>query len=161
MASNEHKNLSNANLHDPKDFSTASNSTFLSKNSSGDLSWVRNKQSIIVDVSKNETTDLTTGDGKSYFRMPYAFTLTSIRASVNTAPAGETLLTIDVEMGESILSTLITIDSGEETSTTAATPPVINISALTDDAEIKINIDSVGNDVAGKGLKVVLIGYPV
>jgi len=39
MASNEHKNLSNANLHVPLDFSTASNSTVLTKNSAGELSW--------------------------------------------------------------------------------------------------------------------------
>tara|TARA_R100001244_G_scaffold33812_1_gene31422 strand:+ start:447 stop:1100 length:654 start_codon:yes stop_codon:yes gene_type:complete len=39
MASNEHKNLSNANLHVPVDFSTASNSTVLTKNSVGDLDW--------------------------------------------------------------------------------------------------------------------------
>lgn len=42
MANNEHKNLSNANLHVPKDFSTASNSTTLTKNSSGDLAWISN-----------------------------------------------------------------------------------------------------------------------
>jgi hypothetical protein len=39
MASNEHKNLNNDNLHVPLDFSTASNSTLLTKNSSGDLEW--------------------------------------------------------------------------------------------------------------------------
>ena len=42
MANNEHKNLSNANLHVPKDFSTASNSTTLTKDSSGNLSWISN-----------------------------------------------------------------------------------------------------------------------
>tara|TARA_B100001094_G_scaffold228773_1_gene223375 strand:+ start:51 stop:698 length:648 start_codon:yes stop_codon:yes gene_type:complete len=39
MASNEHKNLSNANLHVPLDFSTASNSTVLTKDSAGSLVW--------------------------------------------------------------------------------------------------------------------------
>ena len=39
MASNEHKNLSNANLHDPKDFSTAASSTVCSKDSGGNLVW--------------------------------------------------------------------------------------------------------------------------
>jgi len=39
MASNEHKNLSNANLHLPLDFSIANNSTVLTKNSSGSLEW--------------------------------------------------------------------------------------------------------------------------
>ena len=42
MANNEHKNLSNSNLHVPKDFSTASNSTTLTKDSSGNLSWISN-----------------------------------------------------------------------------------------------------------------------
>lgn len=40
MASNEHKNLNNANLHPPLDFSTASNSTILSKNSTGSVEWI-------------------------------------------------------------------------------------------------------------------------
>jgi len=39
MASNEHKNLSNANLHVPLDFSTASSSTVLTKDSTGALVW--------------------------------------------------------------------------------------------------------------------------
>jgi|TARA_R100001530_G_scaffold633_2_gene1054 hypothetical protein len=39
MAANEHRNLSNDNLHLPLDFSTASNSTVLTKNSDGDLVW--------------------------------------------------------------------------------------------------------------------------
>ena len=47
MASNEHSNLSNANLHVPLDFSTASNNTILTKDSSGNLIW-ENKKSIKV-----------------------------------------------------------------------------------------------------------------
>ena len=39
MASNEHSNLSNANLHLPLDFSTASNDTVLTKDGSGNLVW--------------------------------------------------------------------------------------------------------------------------
>ena len=39
MASNEHKNLNNANLHLPLDFSIANNDTVLTKNSSGSLEW--------------------------------------------------------------------------------------------------------------------------
>ena len=39
MATNEHKNLSNSNIHNPKDFSTATNSTVLTKDSSGSLVW--------------------------------------------------------------------------------------------------------------------------
>lgn len=107
----------------------------------------------------DETTALTTGTAKVTFRMPFAFTLTAVRASVTTAPTGS-VLTVDInEAGASILSTKITIDASEKTSTTAATPPVISDTALADDAEITVDIDTVGSTVAGAGLKVWLIGY--
>ena len=43
MAANEHKNLSNSNLHDPKDFSIATNDTLLSKDDADNLIWVQKK----------------------------------------------------------------------------------------------------------------------
>lgn len=108
----------------------------------------------------DETTALTTGAAKATFRMPFAMTLTAVRANVVTAPTGS-VLTVDInEGGVSILSTKITIDATEKTSTTAATPPVISDTALADDAEITIDIDTVGSTIAGAGLKVWLIGYP-
>ena len=57
-----------------------------------------------------------------------------------------------------MLSTVISIDATEKTSTTAATPPVISDSALADDAEITVDIDQVGSTIAGTGLKIWLIG---
>jgi hypothetical protein len=106
----------------------------------------------------DETTDLTTGTAKATFRMPHAMTLTAVRASVTTAPVGS-VLTVDInEGGSTILSTKITIDASDKTSTTAATPPVISDSALADDAEITVDIDTVGSSTAGAGLKIWLIG---
>lgn len=43
MASNEHSSLAEAQLHNPKGFSTASNNTHLTKNNSGELTWATNK----------------------------------------------------------------------------------------------------------------------
>ena len=107
----------------------------------------------------DETTLLTTGTAKATFRMPYAFTLTAVRASVNTAPTGS-VLTVDInEGGSTILSTKLTIDASEKTSTSAAAAAVISDTSLADDAEMTIDIDGVGSTVAGKGLKIVLIGY--
>lgn len=106
----------------------------------------------------DETTALTTGTAKLTFRMPCAMTVTSVRASVGTAPTGSTLVVDINESGTSILSTKLSIDAGEKTSTTAATPPVISDSALADDAEITIDIDQIGSTIAGAGLKIVLIG---
>ena len=90
--------------------------------------------------------------------MPYAFTVQEVRASVTTAPVGSTIIVDINEGGTTILSTKLSIDASEKTSTTAATPPVISDSALADDAEITIDIDQVGSGTAGAGLKVALIG---
>lgn len=108
----------------------------------------------------DEATALTAGTAKVTFRMPFGFTLSEVRASVTTAPTGS-VLTVDInESGSTILSTKLTIDAGEKTSTTAATPAVISDANLADDAEITIDIDGVGSSVAGAGLKVYLIGTP-
>jgi hypothetical protein len=112
----------------------------------------------LVVAASDETTALTTGTAKITFRMPRAVTLTSVRASLTTAQASGSIFTVDInENGTSILSTKLTIDNTEKTSTTAATPPVISDTALADDAEITIDIDQIGNGSA-KGLKVMLIG---
>lgn len=106
----------------------------------------------------DETTALTTGAAKVTFRMPYAMTLTAVRASVTTAPVGSTLVVDINESGTTVLSTKLSIDASEKTSETAATAAVISDSALADDAEITIDIDQIGSSTAGAGLKVWLIG---
>ena len=106
----------------------------------------------------DETTALTVADDKLNFRMPYAMTVTEVRASVVTAPTGA-VITVDIEeSGTTIFSTLLTIDATEKTSTTAATPAVISDASLADDAEISINVDTIGSGTAGAGLKITFIG---
>lgn len=123
-----------------------------------DATWVGVTESIIVAAS-DETTALTAGTTKVTFRMPYAFTLTAVRASLTTAQASGSIFTVDInEGGATILSTKLTIDNTEKTSTTAATAPVLSDTALADDAEITVDIDQVGDGTA-KGLKITLIGY--
>jgi hypothetical protein len=107
----------------------------------------------------DETTAITTGTAKATFRMPFAFTLTEVRASVTTAPTGSTII-IDInEGGSTILSTKLSIDASEKTSTTAASAAVISDASLADDAEITIDFDQVGSTIAGAGVKVWLVGY--
>ena len=104
------------------------------------------------------TTALTTGIAKEVIRMPYAFTLTEVRAYLATAQSSGSILTVDInENGSSILSTKLTIDNGEKTSETALTAAVISDISLADDSEITFDVDQVGT--GGAGLKVVLIGY--
>ena len=117
------------------------------------------RQAVEIQLAaSDETTALTTGTGKVTFRMPHAMTLTAVRASLTTAQASGSIFTVDInESGTSILSTKLTIDNTEKTSTTAATPAVISDTALADDAEITIDIDQIGNGTA-TGLKITLIG---
>lgn len=117
----------------------------------------RQLESIIV-AAGDETTAITTGTAKVTFRMPYAFTLTAVRASLTTAQSSGSIFTVDInENGTSVLSTKLTIDNGETTSVTAATPPVIFDAALADDSVITVDVDQIGNGTAA-GLKVTLIG---
>lgn len=105
----------------------------------------------------SESTTLTTGTAKRTFRMPFAFTVTSVRASLSTASSSGTP-TVDInEGGTTILSTKLTIDANEKTSTTAATAAVVSDTALADDAEITIDIDVAGT--GAQGLKVYINGY--
>lgn len=117
-------------------------------------------ESIIIAVG-DETTAITTGTAKVTFRMPYAFTLTAIRGSLTTADSsGASKLTIDVnESGTSVISTKLTFDATESTTTTAAVPCVISDSSLADDAAITVDVDSLGTGADAKGLKITLIGY--
>lgn len=110
-------------------------------------------------AASDEITSITTGTGKATFRAPYAFTITAVRASVTTAPTGSTII-IDInEAGTTILSTKLSIDASEKTSTTAASAAVISDTAIADDAEITIDFDQVGSTVAGTGVKVWILGY--
>jgi hypothetical protein len=112
----------------------------------------------IQSAASDETTALTAGTAKVTFRLPVAFTLTAVRASLTTAQASGSIFTVDINQGgSSVLGTKLTIDNTEKTSTTAATPATITTSALTDDAEITIDIDQIGDGTA-KGLKITLIG---
>lgn len=119
------------------------------------------QESIIVACS-DETTALSAGAAKVTFRMPYAMTVSAVRASLSTAQtSGASLITVDInDSGSSILSTKLTIDNGEKTSLTAATPAVISASSLAADDEITIDIDAIGDGTA-KGLKVIINGTRV
>ncbi len=118
---------------------------------------VETKKEYIVIPLSDLTTNLTTGNTKAYFRMPFAATINSVRASVLVAQTAGSILTFDInEGGTSILSTKLTIDNNEKTSLTATTPVVISDTSLADDAEITFDIDQVGT-VGAKGAVITLL----
>lgn len=105
----------------------------------------------------DETTTITTGTAKVTWRMPFAMLVTAVRGGLSAASTSG-IPTFDInEGGTTILSTKLTIDANEKTSTTAATAAVISDANLADDAEMTIDIDVAGT--GAKGPKVWLIGW--
>ena len=118
--------------------------------------WVGMEPVEIIIPVGTPTTAIVAATNVAYFRAPKAFTLLEARASVFTVSSSG-LVTVDVnENGTTLLSTKLTIDASEKTSLTAATPPVISDSAIADDAEITIDVDTAGT--GAQGLIVVLKG---
>lgn len=110
----------------------------------------------------DQTTAISAGTNKVRRRAPFAFTITAARASLASAQASGTAVTIDVNnAGNSIHSTVITIDNNALTSVGAGTPNVLNSSyvSVADDAIIAIDIDACDASTAAAGLTVTLIGY--
>ena len=122
---------------------------------------IRLDEEVFIISLSDEATNLTAATGKASFHLPFAMTLTGVKATVNTAPTGATIVVDINEAGSTILTTKLSIDIGEFTSTTAATAAVIGGAgpALADNALLTFDIDQIGSSAAGKGLKVTLYGY--
>lgn len=106
--------------------------------------------------------DTATGNGKAYLHIPAdvgGFDLVEVHAEVQTAGTTNTLdiQIANVTQAADMLSTVITVDSGETGSDTAAAPPVID--AANDDVAtndlIRIDVDAIHTTPA-KGLLVTL-----
>jgi hypothetical protein len=139
---------SNVTIRMPTPTQYAATNMFLHANSS----WVAPEDHIIVDVSRDESTSLSTGTDKYVFYAPYAMTLTRIPKATLSTNSTSGVVTLDInEAGISILSTLLTIDQNESTSATAATPTVLADTTIADNAKISIDVDGAGT--GAKGLK--------
>lgn len=106
-----------------------------------------------------EATALTAATRLASLRLPFAFTLTGVRMSLGvTSSSG--IPTVDINKnGSTVLSTKLTVDVGELTSTTAAAPAVLTTTtgvAFAADDEITLDGDVAGTSTAG--VKVWLIG---
>ena len=118
--------------------------------------WTKDTFAMVIAMS-DETTNLTTGAAKVTLRAPFAMTITGVRANVNTAPVGSTIIVDINEAGTTIMATnKLSIDASEKTSVTAATAAGITDASIADDAEITLDIDQIGSSTAGKGLKVTI-----
>jgi hypothetical protein len=113
-----------------------------------------NIESFIVAMS-DETSALTAGNAKVTIRMPYAFSLIDVRASLTTASSSGAVVFDVNEAGVTIFSTKLTIDAGATTSTTATTPYVFSDTFLANDAQITFDIDAAGMNATGAKLSLI------
>ena len=112
---------------------------------------------IIIQLACSDlTTNIIAGTRRAYVRSPASFTIAEVRASLLDDALYDPVV-IDINKnGSTILSTKLTIDEGELTSLTAATPVVISDTDVNDDDELVVDIDSIGE--FAKGLIVTIIG---
>lgn len=112
---------------------------------------------ILEYAISDESTAITTGTNKLTVRAPFAFTLVGVRASLGAASSSG-IPTFDInEAGTSLLSTKLTIDANEKTSTTAATPAVISDSSVADDAELTFDVDVAGTGAKGAKIRLYVV----
>lgn len=119
------------------------------------------KPTVVHIPAFGPATDTATGDGKAMFEVPEelnGMNITAVGAYVYTAgTTGTTDIQIrNVTQTADILSTLISIDSTEVSSRTAATPAVINTSEddLQTGDRLAIDVDAIHSGTAAKGLTV-------
>lgn len=114
------------------------------------------KRVIQIQVTDPSGSAITTGDGKAYITIPTelnGYNLVDADASVTGVSSSglPTVQIANVTDGVDMLSTKITIDANENTSYTAATPPVIDTSK--DDVAtadiLRIDIDVAGTGATG------------
>ncbi len=123
-----------------------------------DRNWRRPVQTAQIKIF-DDTTLLTTGDGKFIFACPPSingYNLIDADAWCST-PSSSGLVIVqirNISAGFDMLTTRITIDSGEYDSYTAATPPVIDTAH--DDVltghRLAIDVDGAGTGVTGFGV---------
>ena len=122
----------------------------------------RNDVEYCRDLYVDSTADMATGTAKATLYLPglKEFTVTGVRAYVNTVATGATLLTVDInEAGTSIISTKLTFDASELSTMTAATPVIISDHTIAAGAKITFDVDAVGNTTAGKGAVACIRGF--
>ena len=108
----------------------------------------------------DESTAITVDTGLISFRNPFGnIYLSEVRASLVGAGSTSGVTTFDINhTGATCLSTKLTIDYGELTSTTAATDSVISVPNIADDAIITVDCDVITGGADEVGAKITLIG---
>jgi len=117
----------------------------------------------ITAATSDVDSDLAVGINKTRFTMPFGLELDSdgIYVGLGDVPTGSTFIT-DVQLnGSTILSTLLSVDAGENTSLTANTPPVISTTTLPQGGIITVEYTQVGAINTGKSHTINMTGTKI
>jgi len=118
-----------------------------------------------VSVLINDSTGLTTGDGKAYFRVPdelAGWSITQVRGARTTGTGTDTYMLHNFTQGADVLSTALWLDATELDSNSAGTSTAINSSE--DDVTLydryRIDIDAVGSSTTWAEVQVTFERLP-
>lgn len=106
----------------------------------------------------DETTEITAGVGKIQVLAEYGLNVSEVVGYLNGGPTGASFQ-FDINMsGASIFSTVASIDTGELTTYTAATQPVITGTFIPSGERLIVDFDQVGSTFGGNGPKIIIRG---
>jgi hypothetical protein len=121
---------------------------------------VAGKTEVWAGAMSDETTVLSAATDQLTFVIPYGFEITDVLITLTTAGTGAALVTVDInDDGSTILSTKLTIDASEKTSSTAATAAVLSATTVAAGSIMSFDIDTIDTDNVAAGLKVYITGY--
>lgn len=110
-------------------------------------------------VNLNSASALTAGLGQNYVRSPKAFTFTTVKASLlQSSSSGNVTVQIRGNANSNLLSTALTINSGQKTSLTATQQPVVNVALQSIGYDDQLLFDVIGAGTNAIGLIITLLG---
>jgi hypothetical protein len=109
----------------------------------------------------DQTTDWTTGLKVTFTWRFGTTTLSSTPIDCVTAPTGSAAQFDVKKNGTTIYSTKPTIDAGETSTGTAATPAVLSTTSLANGDIVTIHIDQVGSTIKGQGGVITFVGTTI
>lgn len=112
-----------------------------------------------VIACSDETTTIAAGSNVARFIAPRAFELTEVIGSLNTASSSGLVQVNLTRNGVSVFTTQLTIDQGETTSLTAATPAVLTSPAISVAKGDLFGVSIVDDGTNAAGLKLYLVGW--
>jgi len=122
---------------------------------------VETKDVTIILLLMPPNVNISLGSILAINRFPYGLAIKTVEISVAIAPTGANLIVDMLKNNVSMMTTKLSIDSGEFSSTTATAPPVLSSTTLAVGDKLSFNVDQIGATIPGQYLTVTLRGERV